>query len=155
MLNGDLVEGTNLDKAKEFSDLHKPHTAVTLRVTKPYHHRHKIIIGDAYFGSLATAVALAKVGTWCCMNVKLASKGFPKAVLKERVTTRGDTAHMTVKIPDMPKHSPIQHAYASAHCDIKPMILVHTCYTANPGNERVRTWRGMVEGQFVRKTYRL
>lgn len=96
LLSGDLVEGTENDRAKEFSDEHKPHTAVTLRVTKPYHHRNKILVGDAYFGSLATAAALASKGTWCVMNVKLASAGFPKAQLKEAVPNRGDVAHMRV-----------------------------------------------------------
>lgn len=78
LLNGDFVEGTAADSKKEFADKYKPHTAVTLRVTKPYHHKSKIVIGDAYFGSLSTAIALAKVGTYCVMNVKLASAGFPK-----------------------------------------------------------------------------
>jgi hypothetical protein len=78
LLNGDIVEGTEKDKEKEFSDRYKPHTAVTLRVTKPYHYKHKILVGDAYFGSLSTAAALAHHGTWCVMNVKLASAGFPK-----------------------------------------------------------------------------
>lgn len=78
LLNGDFVEGTEGDLKKEFSDIYKPHTAVTLRVTKPYHYKNKIVVGDAYFGSLSTAMALAKVGTFCVMNVKLASAGFPK-----------------------------------------------------------------------------
>ena len=78
LLNGDFVEGTAADSKKEFADKYKPHTAVTLRVTKPYHHKNKLIIGDAYFGSLSTAIALAKVGTCCVMNSKLASAGFPK-----------------------------------------------------------------------------
>lgn len=58
-INGDLVEGTTADAAKEFSGEWKPHTAVTLRVTKPYHNGNKIVIGDSYFGSLSTAIALA------------------------------------------------------------------------------------------------
>ena len=45
--------------------------------------------------------------------------------------------------------------YASAHRDIQPMILVHTCYSSNPGEERTRHWRGIVNGEFVRKTYKL
>ena len=39
LLNGDIVEGTLKDRAKEFSNRYKPHTAVTLRVTKPYYYK--------------------------------------------------------------------------------------------------------------------
>ena len=80
-MNGDFVEGTEIDSKKEYADKYKPHTAVTLRVSKPYHHKNKIIVGDAYFGSLSSAIALAKVGTFCIMNVKLASAGFPKKLM--------------------------------------------------------------------------
>ncbi len=118
LMNGDIVEGTEKDRAKEFSNSYKPHTAVTLRVTKPYHYKHKIVVGDAYFGSLSTAVALANHGTWCVMNVKLASAGFPKAALKDAVRERGDVAHvrLALKGEGAPKLMP--YVFGSAHMDI-------------------------------------
>lgn len=155
LLNGDFVEGTAGDLKKEFSDEYKPHTAVTLRVTKPYHHKNKILVGDAYFGSLSTAMALAMYGTFCVMNVKLASSGFPKQALKSAVNERGKVAHKKLAFPgpDAPTNMP--YIFGSAHCDIQPMVLIHTCGTSTPGKPRTRQWRGMVDGKILHKKYTL
>lgn len=117
-MNGDFVEGTEADAQKEYADQFKPHTAVTLRVTKPYHYKNKIVVGDAYFGSLSTAIALAQVGTYCVMNVKLASQGFPKEQIKEKIDERGKQAHF--RLSYTLDHPPIgfPYIYGSGHCDI-------------------------------------
>ncbi len=54
----------------------------------------RIVIGDSYFGSLKTAIALRSKGLYFIGCVKTGHKGFPKFRLKEHLVSRGDQCFM-------------------------------------------------------------
>ena len=62
---------------------------MVLRLTKRWAGSGRVVIGDAWFGSYRTAVALLQQGLFFVGNVKNAHKRFPKKELKALVTTRG------------------------------------------------------------------
>ena len=78
--------------AKEFVDEYGTTTATMLRLTAAYHGTGRIIVADAWFGSLKTAIALIKHGLYCNMLVKTAHKGFPRELLNQTCLSRGEWA---------------------------------------------------------------
>lgn len=67
------------------------------------------------------------------MNVKTNSKGYPKALLREKSENRGDTYSMKTTVDGM-------DFYASVHRDKQPMYLVHTAESMLPGPTRKRNF---------------
>lgn len=90
LLNAEIVEGADEDAGKEFNEEWGKSTGCTLRLCKPWHGKARVVIGDSWFGSYKTGVALLKHGTFFVGNVKTAHKHFPKAHLKGVVKKRGD-----------------------------------------------------------------
>lgn len=78
MVNAELCEGALIEKGKKYVDEYNATTACTLRVTEPYHNEGRVIIGDAWFGSLRTVAALKERNTYAIMNLKLQGARFPK-----------------------------------------------------------------------------
>ena len=107
-----------------------------MRLVQPWAGSGRIVVGDSWFGSLRTAVALRRMGLYTVANVKTASKGFPKDRLLDKVLHRDDRCHMELRVPDDE-----WTYYGSAHRDVKPMALVHTCLTSHAGQPRTRTFR--------------
>ena len=91
VLEYDLVEGPDIDGEKEFSPYWGKSTGTTLRLTQPFAGTGRTIIGDSWFASVNTAVALYKMGLYFVGNVKTGHFGFPLRWLKDCCTQRGDT----------------------------------------------------------------
>lgn len=71
-------------------------TAFMLRATKSWHGTGRVVLGDSAFASVATAVALRKVGIFFLGLVKTATMYFPKLALNQLpLLHRGDTGTLT------------------------------------------------------------
>lgn len=127
-------------------------TATTLRVSEPYMGQGKILVGDSWFGSVKSAAELLKRGTYSVLNVKTASKLYPKKVIKELRLVRGQSKHYKAMV-DI--HGEARPVFASVHMDSQPMSLVHTCSTSMTGKQAIRTWRKYVNGTVKRRKYTL
>ena len=154
LLNADIVEGAEEDAKKEYNTQWGKSTGCTLRLCKPWHGKSRIVIGDSWFGSYRTGVALIKHGCFMVMNVKTGHKHFPKNKLKGIVKKRGDTHHVKVVVPGM-QDERVNEVYGSIHMDIQPMVLVHTTGLSTPGPSRIRRWGKYKKGKIVKKKYKL
>ena len=112
LVNAEIVEGAEEDASKEYNEQWGKSTGCTLRLTKPWHGKSRIIIGDSWFGSYRCAVALLKHGCFTVANVK----HFPKAKLKGIVKIFGETNHMKVIVPGMQNEATYK-VYWSIHMD--------------------------------------
>lgn len=101
LLNAEIVEGAEIDEKKKYVDKWGKSTATTMRLVERWQGSSRILIGDSWFGSYKTAVALLKMGIFFVGNVKTAHKLFPKTLLKSKLKNRGDHVHMKVAIPGM------------------------------------------------------
>ena len=54
------------------------HTAVTLRLTQPWWHTGRCVVGDSFFGSFRCSYALLSKALYSVMNIKTNSSQFPK-----------------------------------------------------------------------------
>lgn len=63
--------------------LYQATTACTLRLTRSYHNTGRIVIGDAWFASVATMTALHEHGLYFTGIVKTAHKNFPTAAITQ------------------------------------------------------------------------
>lgn len=70
---------------KEFNESYPKSIALTLRMLKPYFSSGRVLIADLWFGSVACALALFRHGLFAVMNVKTATKNYPKAELMAEV----------------------------------------------------------------------
>jgi hypothetical protein len=152
LISMELVEGAEVDAKKEFREEWGATTACTLRLVKDWFGSGRVVIGDAWFGSYKTCVALLQRGLYAVMNLKNNSALFPKALMKTKATVRGDVHHVKVKIPGQQAPNEV---YGSIHKDVQPMTLVHTTGMSVPGPVRVRKWRKFKDGRILRNTYTL
>jgi hypothetical protein len=53
-------------------------TSCTLRLTEKFWNTKRVIIGDSWFGSMRTALALMEKGLYCVCCVKQGHAKFPK-----------------------------------------------------------------------------
>jgi hypothetical protein len=129
MVSGEFVEEVDVQAGKEGATLYGKTAATTFHVTRLYHDKsRRILIGDAWFGSLRTAHLMRQAGLFSIFNVKNGSKGFPKkgllaAVTEEGKLVRKKRAYATVDI-DVSGH--MQTFLAAIHVDKQPMALVGT-----------------------------
>lgn len=77
MLRLEIQEGAEAMKDKKWANMYKYHTAVTLRLTEPWHGSNRTVNGDSAFASFVTAIALLGVGLFFRGIVKTASSLFP------------------------------------------------------------------------------
>ena len=113
----------------------------------------KVLIADSWFGSVTCALALYSVGLFCVMNVKTATKHYPKAELMEVVEeikgkTAADKAARAVR-------RSAQVAYtreysvgnknvtllAGGHNKKVPLLLIATYGSMLPGDTHSKTWQ--------------
>lgn len=81
MCGWDLAEGKDADKTKPFRERYAAHVAYVLTMVAPYANTGRTVIGDSRFASVTCALVLLSLGFYCVMNVKTATKYFPKAEL--------------------------------------------------------------------------
>jgi hypothetical protein len=77
LLRFDIVEGQQADALKEYNDCWGKATACTLRLAEPYFGSWRTVVGDSWFGSVSTAVALKKYKLQFVGNVKIGYSGYP------------------------------------------------------------------------------
>jgi len=89
LLHAELVDGADVDKHKKHVERHKATTACTLRLTEHWQSSGRIVVGDAWFGSVRTVEELLGIGLYSIMCVKQGSAGFPKDLVKGHMNREG------------------------------------------------------------------
>ena len=92
----------------------------------------RVLMCDAWFGTLATARLLQRHGIECALNMKGRRKGLPRELLMkealpadQRKHQRGDCAHKYVDVKLHAQAEP-KRLYAACQTDSKPMSLLCT-----------------------------
>jgi Transposase IS4 len=78
LLNFDFVEGEEIDVFKEYNAQWGKSTGCTMRLVEPYANTGRTVIGDSWFGSVYTSLAMLYKGLHFVGNVKTGHKYFPK-----------------------------------------------------------------------------
>jgi len=133
LVHAELVEGAEVDHKKKSWAALKSTTACTIRLTNSYQGSGRIVIGDAWFGSVRTVEELRKVGLYAIMCVKQGCAGYPRLELKQAMRTRGD---QRFKKRDMWLNAGILPMWAGAHMDKQPLLLCATTGTSLEGEKR-------------------
>ncbi|KAL5488763.1 hypothetical protein EMCRGX_G017752 [Ephydatia muelleri] len=93
MLRIEICEGKEAESKKKWSHL-PAGTAQTLRLSEPWHGTGRIIVADAAFSSVTTAIELKKCGLLFTGVVKTASREFPKEYLNDACKYRHKGDHI-------------------------------------------------------------
>lgn len=153
LLFAELVEVAAVDGKKEFVVEYKATTACTLSIRKNYWGIGRIVIGDAWFGSIRTVEELRDRTLFAIMCVKQGSAGFPKQILKEQMKERGNTAFYkaaTIFDDDVERD-----VFTGAHMDKQPLYLAATRGNSFPGEKKMRYGSRLVGGRVVKQRYEL
>ena len=121
-------------------------TATTLRLVKHLGGTGRTVIGDSWFGSVKTAVALKKVGLYSILLVKTVHKKFPCTLLNQTSLKRGEWVAYTGKIEEV-------ELQACSFQDLKLKQFISTCSTSIPGAPRKTKHHGDVPLPKVAETY--
>lgn len=144
----EIQEGALPMRVKEYHDQFGYSTAVTLRLTKPWHGSGRTVIGDSAFGSLKTCVQLANRGLFSQMMVKQCHVGFPKRYFEiwhdtnyER-QNRGIHKLLETSYEGITANGEVvnKKMYGLAWADKKCKMIIFNKGTTNAGNPSVR-WR--------------
>ena len=137
ILAGEFVEHS-LDKGRMATERGFGKVACTMRVVSPYANlTPRVLICDAWFGTLGTARLLQRHCIECVLNMKGYRRGFPRASLmaealpvNQKEHQRGDCAFKYVDVRLQPQ-APPKRLYAVLHTDNKPQSLLCTLGTSN------------------------
>ena len=150
----EVYEGKDVMAMKEYNDEYPKSIALTLRMTENYHNTGRVLIADSWFGSVACAIALFRVGLFCVMNVKTATKNYPKNDLmsevgeikgktdlarKQRRDRRGKSLAFTQDVSVGKKGT--LTLLAAGHNKKVPLLLIATAMTMLPGKTHNKTWK--------------
>lgn len=115
LLNAEVCEGKDIDRTKPFAESLGVTSATTLRVAQPYWSKGMVLYADSWFGSLKTAAELLGRGMYSIMNVKVATRGYPKQRIRSLGTLqRGESHHYAVQVSI--NNAP-RFVFASVHMD--------------------------------------
>ena len=127
--------------------------ALTLRLSEPWHGRGKVFICDSWFGSVICAIALWMHGVFSIMNVKHATKLYPKEELLEYVgeikgnseearqqrrARRGRSLAFSQQLKAGGKTLTL---LAAGNNKKVPLLLISTASTMLPAEEHKKSWR--------------
>jgi hypothetical protein len=154
-----------MGKAK-YCDNYGKSIALTLRMCENYFTSGKVIIADSWFGSVACAIALRTKGLFAVMNVKTATKNFPKdAILEEVGEIKGDDAESRKKRAERRGKSIAftqkvnlgggreTTLLAAGNNKKLPLMLITTCLTMLPGLEHNKVWTvNMADGSVEKRS---
>jgi hypothetical protein len=152
LLNANLAEGKFIEPLKEYYQDYGAHTALCMRLVKPYVNSGRYLVGDARFGSYTCAYNLLnKMGIYSILNVKGNTKYSCKPLIKSQLLKRGDVASRVCTIPGG------ETVYMTGHMDKAPMVLAHTTGCTTEGEERVRHFKAYnsESGKYVSEKYTL
>lgn len=145
MLYIEIQEGQKAMGLKPFTNDYQAHTATVLRCVSNWFHSKRIIVGDAWFGSVSTASACLKHRMHFIGVVKQVTKGYPKAIFEMWEGTnpqRGKTCFLTTKI----NVDGEQHVLMAADWMTKKgKRIISTCSNGLPGKPYVKTRTKVVE----------
>ena len=122
---------------------------MTLLATASYHGTFWAVIGDSYFSSCNTAVAMRLHELYFIGNVKTGHWGFPKSNLKQICSRQGEQCFLKKTWPlvpmrqaaEAPPNMPTVEVIAGGHCDKKPTCLVGIQGKSTPGLTATRFFR--------------
>lgn len=149
----EVYEGKEAMSKKEFNDQYPKSVALTLRMVKPFFGTGRVLIADSWFGSVACAIALFAHGIFAVMNVKTATKGYPKeqlmAVVDEikgkseeaRAARRARRGKQIAFIRSFKVGSRNLTLIAGGHNKKVPLLLIASYGSMLPGDEHVKTWQ--------------
>jgi len=152
----EFVESQHEQSQKRYVDEGKA-TAVMLRLTEAWHHKGpRLVLADAWFGGVPTAVALIQRGIFSITNVKRHTKFFCKDLLWEdargtrRTHQRNDRAYRQLQLQVNGKVTTFVGAF---HMDKRPMTLLGTAGSSDEAQPVMRRRVFMSEeGDLVRWT---
>jgi len=153
MVHMELVEGATVDSKKWGHNKFKATTACTLRLVRPWWGTGRVVIGDAWFGSLRTVEELREVGLYSIMCVKQGSAGYPKQVLRECMRERGEQRFFVAYTTFT--DGGVLPVWAGGHMDKQPLMLCASTGTSLPGPKKVRYRSKLHAGSIVRTRYEL
>ncbi|KAL1519451.1 hypothetical protein AB1Y20_022973 [Prymnesium parvum] len=120
---------------------------------KPSFSTGRVLVADSWFGSVACALALFKHGLFAVMNVKTATKEFPKdQLLAEVDEVKGNSAEardarrrrrgkQIAFTREFTVGSRKVTLIAAGHNRKVPLLLVATYGSMLPGDDHVKTWQ--------------
>jgi hypothetical protein len=167
MLAMEFVEAAQQQAQKCFAEEGKS-AAVCLRLTAPWHNsRPHLLIADAWFGGMPTAVGMLKRGFFSITNVKLQTKNFCKKELWAdaggKPWTRNARAYRQAKLKIAGEEVAF---FAAFHMDKQPMTLLGTAGSSehaplvmrrrvymNEFGDMVR-WQGELHQPMIHAEYR-
>ena len=152
LLHAELVEGAVVDHNKEWYSEYKATTACTLRLTKQWHGTGRVVVGDAWFGSVRIVEELRNRGLYAVMCVKQGCSGYPRAELRASLRRRGDQRFYEKDIWLAQGPVPM---WAGGHQDKQPLLLCATTGTSLPGEKKVRYRSRLENGNIVKVRYEL
>lgn len=149
----EVYEGKEAMAKKEFCDRYPKSVALTLRMLKPFFSTGRVVIADSWFGSVACALALFAHGLFAVMNVKTATREYPKAELmavvdeikgkstEARAARRARRGKQIAFIRSFEIGSRIVTLTAGGHNKKIPLLLIATYGSMLPGEEHVKVWQ--------------
>ena len=142
----ELYEGKDAMATKDHVQEYGATCATTLRLSESIKGTGRVVVGDSWFGSVKTAVALKKIGLYSILLVKTAHANYPKELLNTHKLARGEWVGYTAKIDDV-------DVMAVTFQDLKRKQFISTCETVVPGKPRVTKHHGNVPRPKVAETY--
>lgn len=161
----EVYEGKEAMAKKKFNDQDSKSIALTLRMVEPYFSTGRVVIADSWFGSVAYALALFKYGVFAVMNVKTATKNYPKeqlmAVVDEikgnsaeaRARRRERRGKQVAYVRKYQVGSQQVSLLAAGHNKKVPLLLIATHSSMLEGKVHVKTWQvNLANGQIEYQT---
>lgn len=156
LLHAEFVEGAAVDRKKKWVAQHKATTACTLRLLEQWFGTGKVVLGDAWFGSVRTIEELLNSGLYGIMCVKQGCSGFPRAALTHLLQQRGQAMFLkTESLFDCNGRSVWCPIFAAGHMDKQPLMVCASTGTRLPGEEEVRYGSKFVNGELQKAQYTL
>lgn len=149
----EVYEGKEAMAKKEFCNAYPKSIALTLRMLKPFFSTGRVLIADSWFGSVACALALFKFGLFAIMNVKTATRDFPKEELMavvDEVKGQSEAARQQRRQRRGAKAAFVRTYVvgsrqvtltAGGHNKKLPLLLIATARSMLPGEDHIKTWQ--------------
>ena len=150
----EVYEGKEAMASADYCDEYPKSIALTLRMLEPFFGSSRVLIADSWFGSVACAVALYTQHIFCIMNVKTATKNFPKGEMmevvdeikgksaeakKQRRERRGAQIAFTQKVRIGEEKE--LTLLAAGHNKKVPLLLICTAFTMLKGKDHNKVWK--------------
>lgn len=149
----EIYEGKEAMALKKYNGEYPKSVALTLRMVEPFFSTGRVLIADSWFGSVACALALFRHGIFAVMNVKTATKNYPKEeLLAEVAEIKGNSAEARTRRRERRgKQVAFVRRYrvgaehvtllAAGHNKKVPLLLIATCGSMLEGKTHIKTWQ--------------